>query len=344
MTSPLFSTRASRILMSFAYHLYENNDYGYGLWDDMGDLELQYFDGAGWMGYWSVSGSQGDAWYLAQVLLPPEVVAVRFLGTTRGGRSDMAIDDINLVSFSVSVSIVDLSCNFETDSCWWPLASSSIGSAWERVAGSSTSALPVAHAGDWYLRAASNSSQDVVLESVPDMVITDKLVAFSFGFQISGSEATTLQLDCQASENSSWLSLWTQYGSQSSSSWQEAIVVVPIGTARLRLLARLAAPRDFACVDSLQLLNVSTTVMNASCDFVVDACGWKSESEAGFKVLETTVFASYQEKLVPGQDWAVVNAFSGYIQSSISTDSTATFEVRLWQHVLTQLSRGHAKK
>ena len=170
------------------------------------------------------------------------------------------------------VTILSMSCDFESTLCSW-LASNTPGSmtsAWTRVNGADTNI----DGSGWYLRAASNSSQDVVLESVPDMVITDKLVAFSFGFQISGSEATTLQLDCQASENSSWLSLWTQHASQISSSWQDAIVVVPAGTARLRLLARLAEPSDMVGLDSVQTLVVVPSAENASCNFDEDACGW----------------------------------------------------------------------
>ena len=59
---------------------------------EMGRLMLQSWDGANWTTVWSPPGGQGRVWNRADVRLPDDAQALRFLGITRNGyESEVAV-------------------------------------------------------------------------------------------------------------------------------------------------------------------------------------------------------------------------------------------------------------
>ncbi|MCK4341561.1 MAG: hypothetical protein KAY37_07560, partial [Phycisphaerae bacterium] len=96
----------------FWYHMYG---------DDMGTLEFQVSDDGcvTWVTLWTLSGDQGDQWYMAQVSLAGYTdVATRFVGTTGPGfASDMALDDIWVgdVGAVTGACCVGTTCTVETE-------------------------------------------------------------------------------------------------------------------------------------------------------------------------------------------------------------------------------------
>ncbi|GCD77729.1 hypothetical protein JCM31826_12110 [Thermaurantimonas aggregans] len=65
----------------------------------MGQLQVQVLDSNRWTTVWQRSGNQGNAWLNARISLIPYIgkkIAVRFLGTTGGNTSDLALDLIEV--------------------------------------------------------------------------------------------------------------------------------------------------------------------------------------------------------------------------------------------------------
>lgn len=76
--------------LSFWYHMFG---------PAMGQLEVQVLDSNRWTTVWQRSGNQGNAWLNARISLVPYIgkkIAVRFIGTTGGNTSDMALDLIEV--------------------------------------------------------------------------------------------------------------------------------------------------------------------------------------------------------------------------------------------------------
>jgi PKD repeat protein len=77
--------------LSFGYHMYGA---------DMGDLEVQLFDGKSWHSVFTKSGNQGNSWQTAVVELldfAGDTVILKFIGTTGATYlSDLAIDGIEV--------------------------------------------------------------------------------------------------------------------------------------------------------------------------------------------------------------------------------------------------------
>ena len=68
----------------------------------MGTLYLQYSsNGYSWSNIWSMSGNKGTAWLSGTVEIPGTTTYIRFRGLTGSNsntRSDMAIDDVKVIS------------------------------------------------------------------------------------------------------------------------------------------------------------------------------------------------------------------------------------------------------
>ncbi|MFN4298127.1 MAG: S8 family serine peptidase [Thermaurantimonas sp.] len=76
--------------LSFWYHMFG---------PAMGQLEVQILDSNRWTTVWQRSGNQGNAWLNARISLLPYIgkkIAVRFVGTTGGNTSDLALDLIEI--------------------------------------------------------------------------------------------------------------------------------------------------------------------------------------------------------------------------------------------------------
>jgi hypothetical protein len=80
--------------VSFAYHMYGSQ---------MGTLRLQYSinGGSTWYTAWTKSGNQGNSWKTQSITFTNNGVSslkLRFFGRTGGDKSDMAIDNVNIIS------------------------------------------------------------------------------------------------------------------------------------------------------------------------------------------------------------------------------------------------------
>ena len=157
---------------------------------------------------------------------------------------------------------VDLSCGFESRLCFWKLSNATLAQS-----------ASEAHAGEWFVQAPSNASENrtSILES--SFNATEKPMALAFAYKLTGSE-DALEVQSQMI-NASWASLWLGGGGQAT--WQEAVVAVPTGSTALRLLATTAA---VIYLDSVFALNVAAGPSNVSCNFRENACGWIA-GEAG---------------------------------------------------------------
>ena len=90
LESPELSGGSSGVLVEFYYHMYGSG---------VGILEFDTFDGHTWTTAWSLTGNQGDSWYLASFDVVTQVTRVRFRGSTgSGSNGNMAVDDIVIAS------------------------------------------------------------------------------------------------------------------------------------------------------------------------------------------------------------------------------------------------------
>jgi len=99
-------TTLSNPCLLFNYHMYGQ---------DMGTLEI-FIDG---ISAWSISGDQGDQWYIGQVTLDsvvnPSNVVIDFVGTTGTGyASDIAIDQVSVDECAVLGCTDPNACNYDS--------------------------------------------------------------------------------------------------------------------------------------------------------------------------------------------------------------------------------------
>jgi hypothetical protein len=95
LESPCFNIAGiNTFQFNFSFHIYGNQ---------MGTLRLQYASNGSstWNTIWTISGNGGNAWYNQAITITNNGVSTirfRFFATTGGNRSDMAVDNINIVS------------------------------------------------------------------------------------------------------------------------------------------------------------------------------------------------------------------------------------------------------
>ncbi|CAE7203790.1 rngB, partial [Symbiodinium sp. CCMP2456] len=226
---------------------------------DMGRLRLEAFSSAGWTELWARAGAQGQDWNLAAVHLPPNVTAVRFVGTTFAGGwySDMALDGI--ATGLPAVEFDHLTCNFRHDACLWQ---STGASSWQ-VAGD---------AGGQWLEASGNSSQasEWILETAALFNTTEEK-ALLFDYQLSGSETVALELQHKTSAGG-WQRLWSESGSRGAV-WHAATVSIPAGSVGFRFVANVSE-LDLVKLDSFLAASTESDLASISCSFEQDTCKW----------------------------------------------------------------------
>ncbi|CAE6963215.1 unnamed protein product [Symbiodinium sp. CCMP2592] len=250
LTSSVFEPSEAIRHLHFHFHMHG---------EDMGRLRLEAFSSAGWTELWSRAGEQGQMWQLAVARLPPNVTALRFVGTTYDGGwwSDMALDAIG--TGPPSVEFAQLACEFLLDACLWQ---STGASSWQ-LAGDAD--------GHW-LEASGNSSHasDWVLETAALFNTTEEK-ALVFDYQLSGSDTVALEVQHQTSADG-WQRLLLESGGRGAV-WHTATVAVPVGSVGFRFVANVTGEADVVRIDSLHFPRVFTEV---ACDFEVDFCGWST--------------------------------------------------------------------
>ena len=267
LTSPAIPIAGTSLQWSFAYWMSE---------DAVDELKLQFFDGASWVTSWSRSSSRG--WQRVSTRLPASTIAVRFVGST-GNPGDrlMAVDDVR----TGPVDFMDLTCDFEFDSCNW--FSALPGSTWQHVVDANASGQHEVENGKSHLWASNTSEgkeSQFVLESSHYMTAGEHALAFAY--QVIGSPAAALELQYKTASND-WVQLFAKTGGQGSD-WREAIVSIPAGSTALRFQANLTS-EDAVSLDSFVVMNVASGLENISCSFEADLCGWVvSGDEAGHEL------------------------------------------------------------
>ena len=93
---------------------------------------------------------------------------------------------------------------------------------------------------------------------------------FLFWYQLEGSScALEVQYKTSAGD---WLRIFRR--TNSTDSWQQAIIRVPEGGLGLRLLASTASAQDVVRIDGLLAANAVGSLADAGCSFETDFCGW----------------------------------------------------------------------
>ncbi|CAE7472602.1 unnamed protein product, partial [Symbiodinium necroappetens] len=207
---------------------------------EMGRLMLQSWDGANWTTEWSPSGDQGGVWNRADVRLPDDAQALRFLGITRNGyEGDMALDSLQTSNSSTATQLPTydiVACSFETDSCGWRAMNDQ---AWMRRTGgtpSSSTGPSGAFDGDYYMYLEANSNypnKEFVLES-PVFGKGDGAERYVlFRYHMYGGHMGQIAL--QVWHGMWWTTIWSVSGDQGNT-WYGAPVRLPEDAQALRFL------------------------------------------------------------------------------------------------------------
>ena len=250
LSSSVFEPSEEIRHLHFHFHMYG---------EDMGRLRLEAFSSAGWTELWARTGYQGLHWNLAVVHLPPNVTAVRFVGTTYSGDywSDMALDGIT--TGLTAVEFDHLTCDFRLDACLWQ---STGASSWQLAD----------NATDPWLEASGNRSQASERILTAALFNTREEKALVFDYQLSGSETVALELQHRTSAGG-WQRLLFESGDRSAV-WHTAIVTIPDATMGLRFVANATTNLDVVKLDSLWAMESAGALADVSCSFEQDTCKW----------------------------------------------------------------------
>ena len=87
---------------------------------NVSSLELQGWANGRWAPQWSWAGDGSPQWRVAEVALPPEVAALRFVAGTGDASSGAALRAIGIGPAPAgNISHEVVSCGFEADACFW---------------------------------------------------------------------------------------------------------------------------------------------------------------------------------------------------------------------------------
>ena len=207
-------------------------------------------------------------WQPALVTLPPNALALRFVGTTGNAfRSDMALDAIG-AGFP-TVEFHELTCSFRFDTCLWY---NNGAASWQLAVGEGS------ENGKWV--EAGNSSHSYVLETAAMFNVTEEKMLL-FGYQLLGSEFVALEVQHQTAAGD-WQRLFLESASHAAV-WHQAAVIIPVGTVGLRFVANLTSEVDVVRVDSLVLADLPG-FLELSCPFRFDTCLWRNTGTASWQL------------------------------------------------------------
>ncbi|CAE7779863.1 lgals3bpa [Symbiodinium sp. CCMP2592] len=270
----------------------------------MGRLMLQSWDGENWTTEWSPSSDPGGAWNRAEVRLPDDAQALRFLGMTRyGNASDLAfaLDSLQTSNFSTATQLPNydiVACSFETDSCSWKVTNDEAHCAVCALCGSEfVLGSPVFRRGDG----------------------AERSVLFRYNIYDARDPS---HLTLQFWHGMLWTTVWSVSGNQGDR-WRLAHVGLPeeaqalrftciIGTGLCRDVIGLDdlqvrswlppaivvtagdcevdGPQDLVASDPVQIMGLGgygqlklrfcaqrpvASIGNVTCDFELDACDWQ---------------------------------------------------------------------
>ena len=107
-------TQWTELGLAFAYNMYGSS---------MGTLSVDVSTDSGttWVEEWTLSGDQGTTWYEAYVNLSAYTsnISVRFQGITGNGfRSDMAVDLVRFIDFSLFGCTDPFADNYDSRTCF----------------------------------------------------------------------------------------------------------------------------------------------------------------------------------------------------------------------------------
>ena len=242
----------------FFYHVYGSS------------LQLEALGGNGWAPVWSAAwqGGQDHKWALARVTIPPDSGLLRFVGNSTGGSYGGYYDGVALDGIGLEAPHVGLSCDFESNFCFWLNTGNS---AWQRVASQAE--------GSWFLEASTNVSVDqtFTLESARFNATSGKGLLLKY--QLGGSSSISLQSQL---EGGTWRSIFLRTG-DNGSSWHTEIVRLPEGTLALRIVGNVTAAEDVVRVDRVELLHTASGSDDLACSFEDGFCSWSNSEKQSWQ-------------------------------------------------------------
>ena len=161
----------------------------------------------------------------------------------------------------IEVEFRQLSCDFESDTCFW------------FVSGNATWQFAAGHAddGSMSLEVTGNETdyQSFSLESTRFSAASRQ--GLMFFYQVMGSSSAAVKL--QAQQAGTWSTIFQKAGDNRSAVSDVVTIAVPDGTVALRFLASVAAA-EVVRLDSLMPV---VSLADISCGFERGACGWSGD-------------------------------------------------------------------
>ena len=202
----------------FRYHAYGAN---------IGTLSVEVSTnfGATWTNIWSLSGNQGNDWFLKSLDLSPyagSIFLIRFKAEIAGDAGDIALDDIHIREGGCGtvVSAFPYIESFETNLGAW-MQSNMDQFDWTRQTGStpnSVSGPDNAYQGSWYLFLNSafpnNPNKTAILLGPCFNLVPLTNPAILFSYHMYGSNMGTLTLEASTDDGLTWASIWSLSGNQ----------------------------------------------------------------------------------------------------------------------------------
>ncbi|CAE7779833.1 UVR8 [Symbiodinium sp. CCMP2592] len=264
---------------------------------EIGRMMLQSWDGASWTTEWSPRGYQIGVWNRADVRLPDDAQALRFLGITSGPDSNMglaglALDLLQTFNLSTATPLPNydiVACSFETDSCSWRAVSDQawrLGTGWTPSSDTGPSA---AFDGNRYMYLEASSpnypNKVFVLESPVFRKFDGEERHMHVHYHMHGESMG--QLTLQFWHGMQWTTVWSLSGSQGDE-WHHALVTLPEDAQALRFLGMTGTgwASDIG-LDKLQAAGASSMV---ECSSPRTACDWTSGTVDQEFVLQSPVF------------------------------------------------------
>ncbi|CAE7945511.1 unnamed protein product, partial [Symbiodinium necroappetens] len=253
---------------------------------EMGRLMLQSWDGANWTTVWSPPGGQGRVWNRADVRLPDDAQALRFLGITRIGYASgvavaLAVDSLQISNFSTTVAELPdydtVTCSFEADFCSWRAMNDQ---AWMRRNGATPSAYTGpsgAFDGGHYIYLEADwpnyPNKEFVLES-PIFRKGDGSARYvHFHYHMYGFDMG--QLTLQFWHGMLWTTVWSLSGNQGDR-WHHVLMRLPDDAQALRFLGMTGIYSDSdIAIDKVRAAAVPIVAID-ECTSPAAACGWTS--------------------------------------------------------------------
>ncbi|XP_022097819.1 MAM and LDL-receptor class A domain-containing protein 1-like [Acanthaster planci] len=277
ISSDLFATAPRSACLEFWYHMFGGG---------MGTLTFYTSTGSGRVPFWSLSGSQANAWKVARITVSSPVQYNIVIEGVVGSnyQSDVAIDDI---LYTLGACPPIRTCTFETDNCDWMQESSADDFDWTRVQAGAAS-----HSSGQLVDKTTGTSNGYVMYLNPSLGQNlDRAIMYSgyyqpsligeclkFWYHMHGSAVGTLRVYTYVNGVLGPV-LFEKSGDQDDV-WRYATVTLMNSTYEFR--AAIEGTLGTSQTADLVLDDVDISVGPCDppgfCDFESGTCGWVNEA------------------------------------------------------------------